>query len=323
MISLSMSRLSVLFVCSGNHPAGISTVVKNQADSLTKHDVQVDFFTIKGRGVWGYVKNIPVLRKQVTGKRYDLVHAHYSLSGICAALAAPRGIPVFCSLMGSDTKMTGIWRLLIRWFAKKRWRGVIIKSLSMNAKLALKDFFMLPNGVNLKQIRPIDQTNARERIGWDSHKRYVLFLADPERPEKNFTLAQEAVSHLQMENLELKAVGACVHADVPLYLNACDVLLLTSLWEGSPNVVKEAMACDRPIVSTDVGDVRWILGNTRGCFVSTFHSDDAAENLRSALEFSGKEGSTTGRQRIRALGLDSDAIAKQLIDLYKRFLSSS
>jgi glycosyltransferase involved in cell wall biosynthesis len=309
----------VLFVSSGNHPSGFSPVVKKQADSLSAHDVRIDFFSIKRGGLWGYLKSIPAIRKKIRKNRYNMVHAHYSLSGICAAVAAHRSCPVFCSLMGSDAQITGIWRSVIRLFARKWWQVVIIKSFSMNKKLALKDYVVLPNGVDLEQMRPMDQADARKKIGWNSAKKYILFLADPKRPEKNYQLAREAVECLDIADIELKAIGACPHEDVPLYLNACDVLLLTSLWEGSPNVIKEAMACNRPIVSTDVGDVRKIFGDTRGCYIASFNRDDVAEKLILALEFSSNPGQTSGRQQIISLGLSADAVALQLVDLYSRF----
>jgi len=318
-----MSIFRVLFVCSGNHPAGISPVVKNQAGSLIQKGVVIDFFAIKGRGWRGYLKSILPLRKQIKRNHYDLVHAHYSLSGICAAIAAPGKRPVVCSLMGSDIQMKGLWRLLIRWCARKRWRVTIVKSLAMKEKLALANGHVLPNGVNLEHLRPMDQAVARKKIGWEPGKRYVLFLADPGRPEKNYQLALEAVARLDIADLELKAIGACPHNDVPLYLNACDVLLLTSLWEGSPNVIKEAMACNRPIVSTDVGDVRKIFGDTGGCYISSFNSDEVADKLKLALEFSRNQGHTTGRQQIISLGLSADAVASRMVDLYERFSISN
>ena len=102
-----------------------------------------------------------------------------------------------------------------------------------------------------------------------------------------------------------------------LYYNAVDCLIPTSKYEGSPNVIKEAMACNCPIVSTDVGDVKWVIGETEGCYICSFEPEDVAEKIQKALNF-GKR--TNGRQRIMDLGLDSGSVAEKLHSLYREIL---
>jgi teichuronic acid biosynthesis glycosyltransferase TuaC len=104
------------------------------------------------------------------------------------------------------------------------------------------------------------------------------------------------------------------------YYNASDVMVLPSYHEGSPNVIKEAMACNCPIVATDVGDVKWVLGDTEGCYIAGFEPDDFAEKLRLALGFAETKGKTSGRYRILELGLDSDTIAKKIVVVYESVL---
>jgi glycosyltransferase involved in cell wall biosynthesis len=105
-------------------------------------------------------------------------------------------------------------------------------------------------------------------------------------------------------------------------MNASDVLILSSLHEGSPNVIKEAMACNCPIVTTNVGDVKWVLDNTDGCYISSFDPKEYVEKIKLALEFSEKNGRTKGRDRIIELGLDSVTIAKKIINVYQKVLST-
>ena len=105
-----------------------------------------------------------------------------------------------------------------------------------------------------------------------------------------------------------------------LYYNAADLLLLTSKHEGSPNIIKEAMACNCPVVSTDVGDVRWVIGNTKGCYITSSNPVGVAQKVMLALEFSEKNSRTKGRERIMELGLDSDTIAAKIIAVYKKVL---
>ena len=103
-------------------------------------------------------------------------------------------------------------------------------------------------------FKPITIEDARKQVGLKEDKLYVLFGSNPDRPEKNYQLAKEGVNLLEKE-VELVFLKNVNHKDVPHWLNAVDVVVLSSLWEGSPNVIKEAMACNKPIVSTKVGDV--------------------------------------------------------------------
>jgi len=110
---------------------------------------------------------------------------------------------------------------------------------------------------------------------------------------------------------------------MPEYYSASDVILLTSLWEGSPNVIKEAMACNCPIVTTDVGDVRWIIGDTEGCYIASLDPNDYSLKMKKALDFAQKSGKTNGRNRIIYLGLDADTIALRIIGVYEKVLGWS
>ncbi len=100
-------------------------------------------------------------------------------------------------------------------------------------------------------------------------------------------------------------------------MNASDVILLSSLWEGSPNVIKEAMACNKPIVCTDVGDVRWLFGEEPGHFIAGSEVDNYANRLKDALGFSNTVGNTNGRARLLILGLDSRTVANRIENIYK------
>ena len=100
-------------------------------------------------------------------------------------------------------------------------------------------------------------------------------------------------------------------------MNASDIVVLTSLREGSPNVIKEAMACNCPVVATDVGDIAWLFGNEPGHFLSGFDPQDVATKLNMALEFSEEYGRTSGRNRIIELGLDSESVARRIVGVYE------
>ena len=309
--------LKVLFVCSGNNNSDISPIVKAQANTLVKKDINIEFYPIKGKGLSGYIYNFFLLRKFLKGNHYDLVHAHYGLSAIAATFAGAN--PLVVSLMGSDVKLGGCQLYVIRFFARYIWGATIVKSLEMADIIGKNHVQIIPNGVDTKLFCPINSQKARTTLGLKPEKTYLLFASDPERPEKNFYLTKKAIEKIGINNLGLLILKNIPYSLVPLYLNASDVIIISSKWEGSPNSIKEAMACNRPIVSTDVGDVRRVINNIDGCFISSFNPEDMAEKVKMALDFGNK---TEGRKRINELGLDSETIAEKLFKLYKKVLEN-
>ena len=307
--------MKILFVSSGNNKFGISPIVYNQGESIKKYGLYIDYFTIVGKGVFGYLKNVFLIKKKIK-KKYDLIHAHYSLSAFAATLAFPN-IPLVVSLMGTDSQMNLFWRLLIKVCYLAFWDHTIVKSKSMKESLHLNKASVIPNGVDLNKFKLRDKLEIRKKLGLNGNKKYILFLSNPDRLEKNFSLAKNAVDILPDPSIILLPIFDKKHNEAIDYLNASDILLMTSLWEGSPNAVKEAMACNIPIVSTNVGDVREVIGNTEGCYITSFKAEDVADKIKKALQF-GKR--TNGRQRIIELGLDSETIAKKIIKVYEEVL---
>jgi len=307
--------MRVLFISSGNSKQGISPIIKNQGESLKAQGVDLEFYTIKGKGIKGYLKNVKPLRIYLRENKYDVVHAHYSLSAFIASLAGAK--PLVVSLMGSDVKSVKYFKLIIKLFNRFTWSRIIVKSEDMKKDLGIKKVEVIPNGVDIDKFKPLEKNECKRRLNWDLTKRQVLFAANPERPEKNYSLAKSAFALLENANLELKVLIDVPNELMALYYTAADVVLLTSLWEGSPNVIKEAMACNIPIVSTDVGDVREVIGNTEGCYITFFEPEDVADKIKKALAF-GKR--TTGREDIRHL--ESSVVAKKIIDIYKKVLES-
>ena len=191
---------------------------------------------------------------------------------------------------------------------------------------------VIPNGVNLDVFQLMDHAEARKKVGFEANCKYIIWCSNPERVEKNWPLAEEAVRLLESKisdasrtepkgfSVELVAVYNKTPEEVCTYMNAADCLLLTSDSEGSPNVIKEAMACNCPIVTTDVGDVRERLANLDGCYVvqsqePRVKSQEVAEALEKALEFGER---TEGRKRIIEDRLDIKQIAKRIIEVYEQ-----
>lgn len=309
--------MKILFVFSGNSLYfDISPFIQAQAESLRKLGHTIDYYPIKGKGIEGYISNIPQLKHYVKKGNYDIIHSHYSFCGVVSSLSIKKR--VVCSLMGSDVKQSRLWKILIRYFIKHKWLKTIVKSEEMKKELGIDKVVVIPNGIDLEIFNPLDKNECRKKLGWRQDSRIVLFAANPQRPEKNFSLAKKAIATLNIEDVELKVVYNVPHKEMPLYLNASDLLLSTSLWEGSPNVIKEAMACNIPIVCTDVGDVRWLLDGVEGCYITSQNPSEIADKLYIALSFNKR---TTGREKLIQLGLDSKTIAQRVIEIYENVLN--
>lgn len=312
--------MNVLFISSGNSKTGINPIVKNQGESLKSAGINVEYYTIKGKGLISYLNHIIPLKKYISKNQFDLYHAHYFLSGIVAVLASV--FPLIISFMGSDLYISKIWLFIIRLLYLKKNIYLVVKSEILNENLNLKNVYVIPNGVDVKKFYPIEKSVAKKKNNWKS-QRYILFASDPKRREKNYKLAEQAIKLLNMGNYELVVLKNIPNKLIPYYLNGADLLLLTSIYEGSPNIIKEAMACNCPIVTSDVGDVSWVMGKTKGCFLTSFDPIDVVEKIKLALEFSNKTGRTNGRDRILELGLDSESIAKRMTRLYRDVIEES
>jgi glycosyltransferase involved in cell wall biosynthesis len=169
---------------------------------------------------------------------------------------------------------------------------------------------ILPCGIDLETIHVLPRSETKHLV--KRQKPFVLFSGSFNNDVKNASLAKQAMA--KVDDAELVELRGYTRQEVNLMMNAADCLLMTSHREGSPQVIKEAMACGTPIVSVDVGDVKEIMGDTEGCYIAERNPDDIAEKIRMALAFKGK---TNGRQRIIDLGLTNDLVTKRLITIYK------
>ena len=308
--------MKVLFVSSGNSVFGISPITLNQGNSLIRCGVSVTYFPISGKGMLNYLKNIIPLKKHLSVNYYDIIHAHYSKAAIVASFAGSK--PLVVSLMGSDLKTAFLYKIAIVILNKISWNHTIVKSDKMRKSLIKANVSIIPNGVDTDAFHSLDKIDCQNKLGWNLKKKHILFAAKPSRPEKNYNLAQQACELLTSEDIELHSLIDVQPLQIPIWMNAADIILLTSLWEGSPNVIKEAMACNRPIVATDVGDIKWLFGDKQGHYLTEFSPEDVAEKIDLALNFSANHSKTNGREQIFKLGLDSVTIAHILMEVYHK-----
>lgn len=323
--------MKVLFVSSGSSKNGISPIVKNQGDSLTTSGVQIDFFKIEGKGLKSYVHHIFKLRKLLKLRSYDIIHAHYGLCGM-VGMFAKRDEKLVTSFMGDDiigsknskgvnTNTSLIFSKINFLLSKYILDYSIAKSSEIADHLSTKKLEVIPNGVNFETCYPRDRDTAKQKVGFDDKKVHVIFVSNPIRPEKNFLLAKKAIDHLRSKAIILHTIYDFPIEKLVDYYNASDLVLMTSFHEGSPNVIKEAMACNCPIVCTTVGDVSWLFGNQPGHFITSFKAEEIAEKIIMAIEYRKKYNFTKGRTHLKHLGLESNDVAKRIIEIYNKVLN--
>lgn len=299
--------MRILFVASGNKGTP-APFIREQAEALQSIGISVEYFTVQGKGVIGYLAARKGLITAIHLYKPDIIHAHYGLCGLLATLQCR--VPVVTTFHGSDVNERSV-RPLSRLAMMRSKHSIFVSQGLIDILHPKKNWTLLPCGVDLASFPEISKAEARSRLGWEEGRKMILFSGAFDNPVKNAKLAKEAVALLpEVELLELKGFS---REEVCLRMLASDALLMTSRTEGSPQVVKEALAAGCPVVSVDVGDVREITSRIEGCWISERSPEDLASKLQLALSFDGR---TTGRERLIERGLDNQVIAEKLIAIY-------
>ena len=325
-----------ILIIGNNKPGHFAPFVEEQARALQLQGSEVVFFGVQGKGLMGYLRCLPALRRAIKQHQPDLIHAHYGLSGLLANMQ--RRVPIVTTYHGSDINVPAVRRfskIAMRLSAHNIFvsqRNVTL-ALSPNSLITYrlkKRYTLLPCGVNLPlpwsemQNQQVEQLTlnqwVQEKLQLDA--KHVLFAGAFDNAVKDASLAKAAINELanegvKVELIELKGFN---RDQVNSLMYNCDTLLMTSKTEGSPQVIKEAMACGCPIVSVDVGDVAERVSGVEGCYVVSSREPAAiAKALQQSLAFSGK---TNGRQRIIEMGLSNEQVAKRLMEIYKQLVES-
>ena len=283
-----------------------------QANSIIALGHTIEYFGVNGSGINGYLKNLSSLKNKIKQFKPDIIHAHYGLSGLLACLQ--RSVPVVVTYHGSDINVKNV-RVFSKIAMCLSAFNIFVSPKNVVLAKAKKKYVLQPCGVDLQTIVSLEKADAKKQMNLSDSDKIIVFSGAFDNTVKNSPLAKEAV--FLMHGVRLIELKAYTKNEVNLLFNAADCLLMTSFTEGSPQVIKEAMACGCPIVSVDVGDVKEISSGIYGCYIAERSPEDIAEKLKLALNFNGK---TQGRQRIIKLGLDNESIAKRLISIYENIL---
>jgi teichuronic acid biosynthesis glycosyltransferase TuaC len=327
-----MNSIRVLMVTCEWPSPGVNVTahfIKRQADFLKAAGVDVDVFPFKGaKNPLNYVKAWLRLGRKLRRERYDLIHAQFGQSGL---VALPKRLPLIVTFRGSDLLGTVSDRtgrhlrasMIHQYFSRlvaARADAVIVVSEHLKSQLHRSiEAHVIPSGIDFDFFRRTDKQLARQRLGLPRYEKLVLFVGRPTQARKRCYLAKQAVEILnQTMPAKLVVAWGVPHTDIPLYMSACDALVFTSMQEGSPNVVKEALACDLPVVSVPVGDVASRIGGIEGCGLC---DDDDPKTIAAALErVLRREKRIAGRDTIKTL--DENLTTGRVLTIYKSVLAS-
>ena len=325
-------RIRVLMVTSDwlwNSWGGPAVFIARQVEFLRREGIEVDLFPFKGsRQPGNYLAAWKEVQRRVRQGGYDLVHAQFGQSGLTAL---PKRVPLVVTFRGDD--LEGIigengryipagWllRLVSRLVARRADAAIVVSEHMKQYLPRSVTAHVMPSGIDLDLFRPEPREAVRQRLGLHSDQRLVLFVGNPGLARKRYALAQEVVAGVNQTIPTRLVVGwELPHDKIAALMNACDALLCTSMQEGSPNAVKEALACNLPVVSVPVGDVALRLNGIVGCELC---SDDRVETITAALARVLQRGERIdGRSAVREL--DEQLLTQQLVGVYRSILPAT
>ncbi len=304
--------------------------VREHVEALVSEGVEVDVVFVNPReGKLRYLTELPRLARAMRAGSYDVLHAQHSYCAV--QTAGLRGVlridtPLLFTIHEGEaysSSNAGRSKTLTKRLAY--WKRLKLLALDLSDHVVTVDerllgvlgyrgpYSVIAPAVDTELFRPLDRAECRWRLGLAPEEAILFFPASIARPEKGADVFKAALACLERK-VHVVYGGQIERAEMPLYMNAADVVVQTSHFEASPMVVKEAMACDTPMVSTDVGDVSALFGAAPGCFCTARDPQKIAAALRQALELTGPVGA---RERVLASGLSPASMAGRYRKLYR------
>lgn len=307
---------------------GRGVFIMRQIDALRAAGVEIDVLKLSSQSnPLNHLRALRELRRMMREKDYDLIHGHFSHSLFGARLQFR--VPIVATFRGSGTygiigpdggyTFKGRILQLMSQLVALAVDQVIVVSEDMGQRLWRRSYTVIPSGLDLDRFSPMPREEARRRLRWPPDRPIVIFAAlRISAPRKRYALAESAIRLASEElgsDIELRAATDITPQEMPLYMNAADALLLTSIYEGSPNVVKEALACNLPVVSTRVGDVPERLAEVSPSAVC----DDTSSALAAALvPILRHPARSNGRESVESLA--EPLLAQRVLQVYREAL---
>jgi glycosyltransferase involved in cell wall biosynthesis len=296
--------------------------VREQMESLRPLGVEYDVLFINGRlSRWNYVRAILELRRRLRANPYDLIHAHFGLSGWVARFQCR--VPLVVTFHGDDVlgkfnfqgRITPLGRffqltsLTLARFAS----AVIVQSREMRSVLRLNSAKVVPCGIDLDLFQPLDRRKAREILGLDLAKKYVVFAYNPAEARKRYDLVKAAVERAReaVPELEILHVQGKPHGRLPLYLSAADTVVIASMAEGGPLVTKEALATNLPVITVNLGDAGDLIHESDGNYLVPREVPAIARKI---VEICRRGERSRGRERL--IPYSMQATARKILEVY-------
>lgn len=259
----------------------LGVFVRDQVAALCRRDdLDVELFAFPP-GKASYPRALRDLRKLLKRRQFDVYHAHYGLTGWVAHLAGCK--PLIVTFHGTDLRHRRVGPWSRRLANRVALPAVVSSDLARELRLARlrEQAAVLPCGVDTELFRPLSRGAAREQLGLDLQRRYVLFPADPARPEKRHDRVTMTLKELR--DVGELTLGGIPPERVPLYVNAADAVLVTSDYEGFGRAALEALACDVPVITTATGVAPEVVNDVPGCHCLDFALGEWRDLLRETL----------------------------------------
>jgi glycosyltransferase involved in cell wall biosynthesis len=291
--------------------------IRELVEGLRALGTRVEVLAFDGRRrKQAYAEALIQLRRTLRRRRFDLVHAHYGLTGALAV--SQRKAPVVVTFHGSDTCIP--WQAGVSWLVA-RFATPVFVSRDGAQRLGCPNAAIIPAGVDLDLFKPRPMAEARKALGWPSRGRYVLLPGARANPDKNVRLFDAVITETSrlVDDLTPVSLEGFSRERVVDVMNAVDVTLMTSVFEGSPVSIKESLACMTPVVSVPVGDVPQLLDGLPGCAIAP--RDDAAALARAVVR--ALEGGRHSALRRRVEWVSSRRIAERTVALYESVLTTA
>jgi teichuronic acid biosynthesis glycosyltransferase TuaC len=297
--------------------------IKEQIEYLKKeYNLEYEVYLVDGlRSKFNYLKSIFIINGLVNREKYDLIHIHYGLSGIFLIFNPFIKLPTVVTLHGTDiqsgAKKVSLIKTVTKLVVRRASRIIVVNEQMIDILKKYKcKVVKIPCGIDTEKF-----DLGRNNIG---NKSFLIgFPADKRRTVKNYTLFKEIVEKLNKRGYDIKTLEFknFTREQVAINLSKLDCLLMTSLSEGSPQIIKEALACGVPIISSNVGDVKSLLQAVKNCYViNSFIAEDFVEKIIEIIKLRPDKRAVSGKEKLELLELDQKSVCSKIFQLYKHIL---